>query len=100
MPKTINYTAELTQKIIDDYQNGSSVQSIADSIGKSCNQFVQNWFVREFILLKKKEQSNKPKEPTKKELLNVLENQVPFPVTGLLGATKDSIIDLIEFTRK
>ena len=101
MPKTVNYTAELTQKIIDDYQNGSSVQTIAESIGKSL-QSVRSKLVREgvYIAQEKKSKSNKPKEPTKKELLNVLENQVPFPVTGLLGATKDSIIDLIEFTRK
>ena len=77
MPKTVNYTAELTQKIIDDYQNGTSVQSIADSIGKSL-QSVRSKLVREgvYIAQEKKSKSNKPKEPTKKELLNVLESQL------------------------
>ena len=73
MPKTINYTAELTQKIIDDYQNGSSVQTIAESIGKSL-QSVRSKLVREgvYIAQEKKRKSNKP----------------------------NSIIVLIEFTRK
>ena len=34
MPKTVNYTAELTQKIIDDYQNGSSVQEEIEKVLK------------------------------------------------------------------
>ena len=61
MPKTINYTAELTQKIIDDYQNGSSVQAIAESIGKSL-QSVRSKLVREgvYIAQEKKSKSNKP----------------------------------------
>ena len=101
MPKTVNYSAELTAQIIEDYQNGSSVEEISSAIGKSLRS-VRSKLVREgvYIAQEKKSKSNKPKEPTKKELLNVLESQVPFPVTGLLGATKDSIIDLIEFTRK
>ena len=100
MPKTVNYTAELTQKIIDDYQNGSSVQTIAESIGKSL-QSVRSKLVREGVYIaQEKTKSNKPKEPTKKELLRVLESQVDFPVEGLLGATKESILDLIKFSEK
>ena len=53
MPKTVNYTAELTQKIIDDYQNGSSVQSIADSIGKSL-KFLKDKSVKLFNIFNKK----------------------------------------------
>ena len=99
--KQPNYTASMTAQIIDDYQANKSVEEIASSIGKSVRS-VRSKLVREgvYIAQEKKSKSNKPKEPTKKELLNVLESQVPFPVTGLLGATKDSIIDLIEFTRK
>ena len=97
MPKTVNYTAELTQKIIDDYQNGSSVQTIAESIGKSL-QSVRSKLVREGVYIpQEKKTSKKVQEPTKKELLRTLDELVDFPTTGLLGATKESILDLIKF---
>ena len=97
MPKTINYTAELTQKIIDDYQNGSSVQTIAESIGKSL-QSVRSKLVREGVYIpQEKKTSKKVQETTKKELLRTLDELVDFPTTGLLGATKESILDLIKF---
>ena len=31
MPKTVNYSAELTAQIIEDYQNGSSVEEISSN---------------------------------------------------------------------
>ena len=101
MPKTVNYSAELTAQIIEDYQNGSSVEEISSAIGKSLRS-VRSKLVREgvYIAQEKKSKSNKPKEPTKKELLRVLESQVDFPVEGLLGATKESILDLIKFSEK
>ena len=100
MPKTVNYSAELTAQIIEDYQNGSSVEEISSAIGKSLRS-VRSKLVREGVYIaQEKTMSNKPKEPTKKELLRVLESQVDFPVEGLLGATKESILDLIKFSEK
>jgi hypothetical protein len=37
----------------------------------------------------------KKEGPTKKELLNDLEKVAPFPVDGLVGATKEAISHLI-----
>jgi len=101
MPKIANYSVEMTDKIISDYQNGTEISEIADAIGKSVRS-VRSKLVREgvYIPQEKTSRSNKVQEPTKKELLKVLETQVTFEVTGLLGATKDSIIDLIEYTKK
>jgi len=42
-----------------------------------------------------KAKARKNDEPTKKELLLELEQVAPFEVTGLMGATKASIMDLI-----
>ena len=66
----------------------------------SADYYEGDSLVREgvYIPQEKTSRSNKVQEPTKKELLKVLETQVTFEVTGLLGATKDSIIDLIEYT--
>tara|TARA_B100000513_G_C11793352_1_gene149211 strand:+ start:226 stop:531 length:306 start_codon:yes stop_codon:yes gene_type:complete len=97
MPKTINYSAELTAQIIEDYQNGSSVEEISSAIGKSLRS-VRSKLVREGVYIpQEKKTSKKVQEPTKKELLRTLDELVDFPTTGLLGATKESILDLIKF---
>jgi transposase len=98
MPKIVNYSVEMTDKIISDYQNGIEISEIADAIGKSVRS-VRSKLVREkvYIPQEKTSRSNKVQEPTKKELLNVLEEKVSFPVVGFMGATKESIQDLIDF---
>jgi len=98
MPKTINYSVEMTDKIVSDYQNGTEISEIADAIGKSVRS-VRSKLVREkvYIPQEKTSRSKKFQEPTKKELLNVLEEKVSFPVIVFMGATKESIQDLIDF---
>ena len=100
MPKIANYSVEMTDKIISDYQNGISVTEISESIGKSVRS-VRSKLVREGVYIpQEKSTSKKVQEPTKKELLKVLDNLVDFSTTGLLGATKASILDLIKFAEK
>tara|TARA_B100000519_G_scaffold88380_1_gene76651 strand:- start:451 stop:756 length:306 start_codon:yes stop_codon:yes gene_type:complete len=97
MPKIANYSVEMTDKIISQYQNGISVDEIADAIGKSVRS-VRSKLVREGVYIpQEKKTSKKVQEPTKKELLRTLDELVDFPTTGLLGATKESILDLIKF---
>jgi len=38
--KTVNYTAEQTAKMVADYQAGASVESIAESLGKTVRSVV------------------------------------------------------------
>ena len=97
MPKIANYSVEMTDKIISQYQNWTSVDEIADAIGKSVRS-VRSKLVREGVYIpQEKKTSKKVQEPTKKELLRTLDELVDFPTTGLLGATKESILDLIKF---
>ena len=97
MPKIANYSVEMTDKIISQYQNGTTVDEIADAIGKSVRS-VRSKLVREGVYIpQEKKTSKKVQEPTKKELLRTLDELVDFPTTGLLGATKESILDLIKF---
>ena len=97
MPKIANYSVEMTDKIISQYQNGISVDEIADAIGKSVRS-VRSKLVREGVYIpQEKKTSKKDQEPSKKELLRTLDELVDFPTTGLLGATKESILDLIKF---
>ena len=100
MPKIANYSVEMTDKIISDYQNGISVAEISESIGKSVRS-VRSKLVREGVYIpQEKTTTKKNQEPTKKELLKVLDGLVDFSTTGLLGATKESILDLIKFAEK
>jgi hypothetical protein len=93
MPQ-VNYTAELTAAIVDQYQNGVSVDEIATDIGKSVRS-VRSKLVREGVYVAKaKPAAKRDNGPTKKELLIELEN-TGFDVNGFEGATKDAILRLI-----
>ena len=93
--KAVNYSDELTAKVISDYQEGVDLDIIADEIGKSVRS-VRSKLVREGVYIAKpKTASAKRDEPTKKELLNQLESIAPFEVNGFMGATKSAIADLL-----
>ena len=93
--KAVNYTDELTAKVISDYQEGVELDAIADEIGKSVRA-VGSKVVREGVYVAKpKTTSAKREEPTKKELLNQLESIAPFEVNGFMGATKTALADLL-----
>ena len=93
--KAPNYTAEATARLIADYQAGVPVEQIASAIDKSVRS-VRSKLVREGVYVATpKAKARKYDEPTKKELLLELEQVAPFEVTGLMGATKASIQDLI-----
>ena len=100
--KNPNYTAEMTAKIISDYQNGTSVADIAEAIGKSVRS-VRSKLVREkdengerIYIPAEKPVSVKATGPSKKVLLNDLEKLDPnFPVNGMKGATKEAIEYLV-----
>jgi hypothetical protein len=98
--KNVNYTPEMTAKIVDDYQAGITVEQIADAIDKSVRS-VRSKLVREGVYVAApKAKARKKDEPTKKELLNHLESISPFGVTGFMGATKEAINDLISHFEK
>ena len=93
--KAPNYTAELTARIVDDYQSGVTVEQIAEAIDKSVRS-VRSKLVREGVYIATpKAKARKSDEPTKKELLIELEQIAPFAVDGFMGATKEAIKELI-----
>jgi hypothetical protein len=94
MAAQVNYTPELTATIIEQYQNGTDVESIAASIDKSVRS-VRSKLVREGVYVAKpKTAAKRDQGPTKKELLNELES-TGFDVVGFEGATKEAITRLI-----
>ena len=94
MAAQVNYTPELTATIVDQYQNGATVEDIAASIDKSIRS-VRPKLVREGVYVAQpKAKSQKVMGPTKKELLRDLEG-TGFDVSGFEGATKEAITRLI-----
>jgi hypothetical protein len=98
--KSVNYTAELTASIVDQYTNGEAVETIAEAIGKSVRS-VRSKLVREgvYVAAEKPKGAAREMGPTKKELLIELESLVPYPVDGFMGATKEAISALISHAK-
>ena len=91
--KAPNYSPELTDAIVADYQAGKPVEDIADAIGKSVRS-VRSKLVREgvYVAQEKPTGAKRDNGPSKKELLNRLEEVDPnAPLNGLMGATKEAI---------
>jgi hypothetical protein len=90
--KKVNYTPELTASIIEAYQAGEDVESIATRIEKSVRS-VRSKLVREGVYIAvEKPKAKKVDGPTKKELLAKLAEVSPdAPLDGLMGATKEAI---------
>ena len=90
--KAPNYSPELTDAIVADYQAGKPVEDIADAIGKSVRS-VRSKLVREGVYVaQEKPKAKRDNGPSKKELLARLEEVDPnAPLGGLMGATKEAI---------
>jgi len=64
--KTVNYTPEQTQKIINDYQNGVSVETIADNLGKTVRSIVAK-LSREKVYIRKEYKTKTGESVVKKD---------------------------------
>lgn len=94
--KRVNYSDELTAAIIQRYQAGEPVEQIAESIGKAVRS-VRSKLVREGVYVaSEKPKAVKAEGPSKKELMRELEQIAPFPVDGLMNATKEALQSLID----
>jgi len=65
--KTINYTAEQTVKMVSDYQNGVSVENIADNLGKTVRSIVAK-LSREKVYIKKEYKTKNGESAIKKDI--------------------------------
>ena len=90
----VNYTEELTTKIVADYEAGLPVEDIALSVDRSVRS-IRSKLVREGVYKAAEKTPAKKVGPSKKELLIELEGFAPFEVDGFSGATKTAISTLI-----
>ena len=95
MPAQPNYTAEMTNLVVDQYTNGVPLEDIAQAVTRSVRS-VRSKLVREgvYVAAVKPTAAARDNGPTKKELLIQLESS-GWNVKGLEGATKDAIKALI-----
>lgn len=96
--KVPNYSEELTAAIVQRYEAGESVESIAESIGKAVKS-VRAKLVREgaYKAPEKPVKVAKDDGPDKKTLLRELSAMdSAFPVNGLVNATKEAIQAVID----
>lgn len=101
--KTANYTDAQVEQIVEMYATlgNDGLQDISDAVGKSVRS-VRSKLVREgvYVATPKAASPKRDQGPTKKELLNQLEEMVGFDVTPLSGATKEGLQSLIAFASK
>ena len=94
----VNYTAEMVETAKSMYAElgNDGVEEIAEKLGRSVRS-VRSKLVREgvYVAPEKPVKAAVDHGPTKAELLAELENHVDFDVTGLMGATKEVISNLI-----
>ena len=96
--KTPNYTDEMVVVITESYQAGTPLEEIAEAIGKSVRS-VRSKLVREGVYVAKEKPKGAKRDngPSKKELLNRLEEVDPnAPIDGLKGAKIDAIAWIID----
>jgi hypothetical protein len=100
--KTVNYTDEMVERMIARYQElgNDGMETLAEEMNRSVRS-VRSKLVREGVYIATLKAPAAPKDtgPSKKELLNQLEDVVGFDVTPLQGATKEGIQALIAFAR-
>lgn len=65
--KVVNYTPEMTVKILEAYSKGESVESIAESMGKTARSVIAK-LSREGVYKKKEYVSKTGEKPVKKDV--------------------------------
>ena len=69
--KAVNYTEELTAKVISDYQDGVDLDAIADDIGKSVRS-VRSKLVREGVYVAKPKAATSDKRKALRHLRSMV----------------------------
>lgn len=94
--KKVNYTDEQTAELVKMYDEGKSVDEIAEITGRATRS-VRAKLVREGVYkAPEKVVKAKVEGPGKKELMRDLAAIAPFPVDGFMNATKEAIQALID----
>ncbi len=96
-----NYTTEQTQQLLKLYEElgTEGIEIIAEQMSKPVRS-IRSKLVKEGVYVPSPKVDSKKNGPSKKELLNKLENIVGFDTTGFSGSTKQVLADLISYLSK
>ena len=96
-----NYTNEQTKQLLQLYNElgTENIEQIAEMMKKPVRS-VRSKLVKEGVYVPAKRQDQKKNGPSKKELLNELQQIVGFDTTGFSGSTKQVLADLIVYLDK
>jgi hypothetical protein len=97
--KTVNYTPEQTTKMVSDYQNGITVEIIAENMGKTVRSIVAK-LSREKVYKAKTYTSKTGEKPVKKDvhadaigaILQLNENDIE----SLTKANKNALVKIFQ----
>lgn len=96
----VNYTETMVETLLARYNElgNDGLETIAAELGRTVRS-VRSKLVREGVYQADpvKPKAFKAEGPSKKELLNTLEGIAPFPVDGLMGATKAALAAVIAY---
>lgn len=97
---SLNYSTEEEEKLKKLYidYGTANIQKIADELGKPVPS-VRQKLVKMDIYKPLPKKTSTRKEPTKKELMNEIEDITGFDATGFKGATKKVLNDLIVYLK-
>lgn len=101
MKSKSTYTEEETKKLLSLYETygTKNIDYIAKELNKPVKS-VRSKLVREKVYVPGNTSYVRKTGKSKKELLRDLENIVDIDVSGFVGATKESLRDLIAFLKK
>lgn len=95
------YTPEETEKLLELYKKygTDNLEQVAAELNKPIKS-VRSKLVKEKVYEAGKPSYVRKTGKSKKELLRELENTIDIDVSGFIGATKESISNLLEFLKK
>ena len=100
MASNTNYTEEMTESVIARYNDGVSLEDIANDIGKTVPS-VRAKLVREGVYVAPEKSTVKAdRGPSKADILAELDAEVDFDATSLKGATKDGLMNVLAHIRR
>lgn len=97
MAKQVNYTPEMTAKALSEYASGTSVEAIAEMLGRNVKSIIAK-LTREGVYKKKEYVSKTGEKPVKKDAtadaIGVVLNMTESEIESLTKANKTALVKI------
>lgn len=101
MADNVNYTAEMTEKLIARYLElgNEGIEDIAEEFGKPIRSIRSKLVQEKVYIATPKSSANKLSGPSKKEIMRDIDN-LGFDTSGFDAASKDALKRLYSFVKE